>query len=186
MNFTYEFPFATDHLSGVAAVLAKGWQLNGILTLSDGFPLIITDNNTTQRGRLGDVTGLRPNLIPGGNNNPVLGGPDQYYDVSQFVPSLCTSVPARGIQAGQAVCRAGDPEFMPGFFGNLGRNTLTAPGLAIFDFSLFKNFALSEANRLQFRAEFFNLFNRPNFASPAVTPWDSSGRPDALARISHQ
>ena len=70
---------------------------------------------------------------------------------------------------------------MPGFFGTLGRNTLTAPGLATFDFSLFKNFALSETNRLQFRAEFFNLFNRPNFGSPDVTPWDSSGRPDALA-----
>jgi hypothetical protein len=82
---------------------------------------------------------------------------------------------------GQAVCRAGDPEYRPGYFGNLGRNTLTAPGLATFDFSVFKRFALTEASGLQFRAEFFNLFNRPNFGSPDVTPWDSSARPDPLA-----
>jgi hypothetical protein len=179
-NFTYEFPSGAD-LSGIAAVLAKGWQFNGILSLSDGFPLIITDSTREQQNRIGNVTGLRPNLIAGGSNNPVLGGPQKYYDIGQFVPSICTGIPARGIQMGQAVCRAGDPEYRPGYFGNLGRNTLTAPGLATFDFSVFKRFALTEASGLQFRAEFFNLFNRPNFGSPDVTPWDSSARPDPLA-----
>ena len=53
--------------------------------------------------------------------------------------------------------------------GNLGRNTLRVPGVATFDFSLMKNIPISqwgEGTRLQFRAEFFNLFNRTNFDSP--------------------
>jgi hypothetical protein len=53
--------------------------------------------------------------------------------------------------------------------GNLGRNTVIGPGLANLDFSLFKNNRIrriSESFNLQFRAEFFNVFNRANFASP--------------------
>jgi len=48
----------------------------------------------------------------------------------------------------------------------LGRNTLILPGLAAFDFSLFKGFPISERYRLEFRSEFFNLLNRPNFGVP--------------------
>jgi hypothetical protein len=51
-------------------------------------------------------------------------------------------------------------------FGNAGRNSLIGPGLLNFDFSVFKNFSISEALKVQFRAEFFNVFNRPNFQSP--------------------
>ena len=55
-----------------------------------------------------------------------------------------------------------DPDWQPGFFGNVGRNTLTSPGLATFDLSIFKNINVSENTRFQFRAEFFNIFNRKN------------------------
>ena len=57
----------------------------------------------------------------------------------------------------------------PGTYGNLGRGTLTGPGLADVDLSLFKNTAVSEKASLQFRAEFFNLFNRSNFGPPNTT-----------------
>jgi hypothetical protein len=53
--------------------------------------------------------------------------------------------------------------------GNAGRNELVGPGLATFDFSLFKSIPvkrISENFNVQFRAEFFNLFNRPNFLPP--------------------
>ena len=94
------------------------------------------------------------------------GGPDLYYDPTQFVSSTCT---------GARDCRAGDPDYRVGYFGNLGYNTLTAPGLATFDFSVLKNLKVSESKRLQFRAEFFNLFNRVNFALPGDSPFLSSG-----------
>jgi hypothetical protein len=53
-----------------------------------------------------------------------------------------------------------------GQFGNMGRNTFQDTGFRNFDFSLAKNFHFGEAMRLQFRAEFFNIFNHPNFANP--------------------
>jgi hypothetical protein len=156
-NFTYEFP--TQNMTGLAGLLAGGWQLNGILTLTDGYPLSITDGSSEQETRIGDNEDLRANLIPGGDNNPVLGGPDMYFDTSQFVPSACQ---------GDRLCSAGDADYQLGFYGNLGRGTLISPGLAIMDFSVQKNFRFTENHRLQFRSEIFNLFNRPNFGSPVT------------------
>jgi len=51
-------------------------------------------------------------------------------------------------------------------FGTLGRNTLTGPKLVNFDFALFKNFKFTESKSLQFRSEFFNIFNEVNFSPP--------------------
>jgi len=53
-----------------------------------------------------------------------------------------------------------------GAFGNAGRNILRGPGYGSVDLGLLKNFLISESSRLQFRAEFFNLFNHPNFDLP--------------------
>jgi hypothetical protein len=51
-------------------------------------------------------------------------------------------------------------------FGDNGRNTLIGPGLVDFDFSVFKNIHIREALSVQFRTEFFNIFNRANFQAP--------------------
>jgi hypothetical protein len=172
-NITYDLP--RMDLSGIAGVLANGWQVSGIVTLADGAAFQLEDEgNSGQRREMQrrGIEGLRPNLIPGGNNSPVLGGPDLYYDPTQFVSSTCI---------GDRVCRAGDPDYRVGFFGNLGRNTLTGPGVATVDFSLLKNVSLTETKRLQFRAEFFNLFNHANFALPDFTPFSSSGSRDSQA-----
>jgi hypothetical protein len=168
-NFSYEVPLG-ENLSGIGAAIVKGWQANGIITLSSGYPLTILEARTAQLNRMGFTTGLRPDLAPNGNSNPIegttagctgiaeglkVGTPDLYYDPCQF-------------QLGPV-----------GFFGNLGKGTVTAPGLATVDFSVSKNFEFTEANRLQFRAEFFNLFNRPNFGAPDTTPWTGGGGRDA-------
>jgi hypothetical protein len=92
----------------------------------------------------------RPNLKPGANNNPVLGGPDQYLDPAPF-------------ELQEA-----------GTLGDLGRNTIIAPGLATFDFSVVKNFPFTEGRYLQFRGELFNLFNRANFGPPNGTVFTSA------------
>jgi hypothetical protein len=67
-------------------------------------------------------------------------------------------------------------------FGDLGRNVLIGPGLAKLDFSVIKNNfvkRVSESFNVQFQAEFFNVLNRANFASPTdnLTAFDQSGRP---------
>jgi hypothetical protein len=72
--------------------------------------------------------------------------------------------------------------------GNLGRNTAIGPGLANLDFSLFKNDrirSISENCSVQFRAEFFNVFNRANFASPTDNRvvFDQTGSPTSSAGL---
>ena len=60
-----------------------------------------------------------------------------------------------------------------GMFGNIGKNSLTGPNLIGWDMGIFKNFRLRERFKVQFRAEFFNIFNRVNFSNP--TSNSSSG-----------
>ena len=56
-----------------------------------------------------------------------------------------------------------------GSFGNAGVGTITGPGLVNFDMGLYKDFAFTEKRRLQFRSEFFNVFNHPNLGNPTTT-----------------
>jgi hypothetical protein len=62
----------------------------------------------------------------------------------------------------------------PQAFGNAGVGIMRGPGLANFDFSLAKNFQLTERRYIQFRTEIFNAFNRPNFGPPNIAR-ESSG-----------
>jgi len=150
-NFSYNIP-SSQSWSGAKALLGKGWQLNGIVTVNSGFPFSIEENRTEQVNAIGNRDNLRASLVPGGSKNPIQSGnPDQYIDWSQF--TLATV----------------------GTYGNLGRNTVISPGLMTFDTSFFKNFALTERHKLQFRAEFFNLFNRPNFGAPNSIIVNSNG-----------
>ena len=55
-----------------------------------------------------------------------------------------------------------------GKFGNAGTGTLVGPGLGNFDMGLYKDFSFSERRKLQFRSEFFNVFNHPNFGNPTT------------------
>jgi hypothetical protein len=133
-------------------VLGAGWQLSAITTLSSGNPFSVVVGFDRARARFQAGTSpQRPDLAPGASANPILGGPDRYFDPNAFAL----------------------PE--AGFYGNLGRNTLIGPGLATTDLSLSKRFSLGRTD-LQFRTEVFNLFNRANFASPSQrTVFTSTG-----------
>lgn len=173
MNFNYDLPFG-NNLSGAWGRLLGGWGIGSILTLAKGVPFTVqnTGNRSRSRGS-GPRFSDRPNLVAGATSNPTsgvsngctfergtsfpagtrLGTPDSYFDPCSFEP--------------QAL----------GFFGNLGRNTLIGPGLAQIDLTVNKNFQIQEGRELQFRAEFFNLANRPNFATPnGLGLFDNSGR----------
>jgi hypothetical protein len=141
---SYELPFG-QAATGLAGAFARGWQVNGIVTLTDGYPVSVLDSSDAQVNRIGDIEDLRVNLVPGGDPNPVLGGPDQYFDISQFERSTL------------------------GFFGNAPKGSVITPGLAKVDLSVFKTFTFAESHRVQFRLELFNLFNRANFATPEMT-----------------
>ena len=87
--------------------------------------------------------------------------------------AACVAADPGGIDNGQLAyygCYAGSgwtitpPQ--PGDFGNMGRNLFQDSGFKNFDFSIGKNFHFGEQMRLQFRVEFFNILNHPNFANP--------------------
>ena len=64
-----------------------------------------------------------------------------------------------------------------GTYGNAGRDIPRGPGLGEFDMSLFKSMAVTEQVKVQFRAEFFNILNHPNFGMPAMVMFTSAGAP---------
>ena len=155
----YELPFgkASAGERGIASKLIGGWQLNGIATLLSGFPF--TPLIGSNRSGDGDTRNPdRPSLNPAFTGPVVLGNPNQWFNPNAFI------LPA------------------PGTYGNLGRGRFTGPGLADLDLSLFKNTALTERTSLQFRAEFFNVLNHPNFGTPNATVF-SSGAINASAGL---
>ena len=135
---------------------------------------------------------LRPNLAADGDNSPVTGNPDRWFDPEQFVPSVCragvycyTDSQGRPFQTGVSTGtpRASTPlGYQVGFWGNLGSNTVIGPGLAQFDFSVAKTISVTETMRFQFRSEFFNLFNTPAFRIPGnSTLYSNNGSQNVVA-----
>src|SRR6266849_5851877 len=145
-NASYELPFGKGKhwlggLSGAADKFLGGWQLNTIVSLQSGFPL--TPQVGSNRSRDGYVMNPdRPNRNPSFTGNVLLGKLNRWFDPTAFL------FPTAGT------------------YGNVGRGTLRGPALANTDISVFKTTPLLERFRLQFRAEFFNIFNRANFGIP--------------------
>jgi len=141
-SWIYDLPKFTTRR--VTALLVNGWQTTGVMTLQGGFPIDMTtgtDNSRTGIGR------DRPNQVadwalPGGR--PRRDMLARYFNTAAFVPNNI------------------------GEFGNVGRNAIRGPGLCNLDLGVFKNFAVHERHRIQFRAEAFSAANRPNFGNPVT------------------
>ncbi|MEO7650627.1 MAG: TonB-dependent receptor, partial [Bryobacteraceae bacterium] len=145
MNYGWELPFARIAGSSAARkVLLLGWRINGITSIRSGFPLNITSGRDNFGS--GQNLGQRPHYVGG----------DFRANTSDF----------RTTNEHLYINRA--PFVQPGRaqYGNLGAFVLTGPGSMTWDTSLFKNTVIRERVTLQFRAEFFNFTNRPNFSGP--------------------
>jgi hypothetical protein len=143
---TYQLPFKTE---GKLRPVIQGWQVNAILQYFDGLPFSVTSANG-----VGDGLTPRAELVPGYGNGTLATDKrtiHEWFNTSAFV-----SIPLTGSLAN-------------GQWGNSGRNILQGPGTKDVDFSLFKNFQVAESKALQIRAEFFNLFNTPQFNNPSAT-----------------
>ena len=156
INAIYSLPFGkgqplANSLEGWSDALVSGWSVNSIVTIQSGFPF--TPQLSYNPSNNGDTRNpVRPFINPDFSGPIVLGKPSQWYNPNAFIAPPASS----------------------GFFGNLGRDTLTGPGLATWDFSAFKTTALREGLSLQFRAEIFNLLNRTNFNTPNLITFTSS------------
>jgi outer membrane receptor protein involved in Fe transport len=165
---------------GPAGWIARGWQVGGVLSLADGVPVWPLD------GIEGDPMGqlnseplaipdrLCSNLINPGN--------------VQYIKPGClgnATAPSQAFYSAAPPFGCSQTFAYPtciNLLGNLGRNTVIGPGLANFDFSLVKDNhipRISENFVIQFRAEFFNIFNRANFNPPTdnLEAFDATGAP---------
>jgi len=124
-------------LHGVAGVLARGWQFNAIAVMQCGGTFTI--QNSSARANTGG--GDRPNLV--GDPYAISQSPAQWFNLAAFATQPLYTL------------------------GTVGRNTMYGPPMKVLDFSTFKDFRLRERASLQFRAEFFNILNHPNFGMPA-------------------
>ena len=169
-NSSYLMPW--DHLltSGLAKAAFGGWAIRGIFSYGSGLPFNIGSGFNNSRN--GDPNQPdRPNLALGASNNPIEG-----------VTAGCTNPNGSvAIPAGQQLRTPGrwfDPCAFDlpaaGFYGNLGRLTVTQPGLVNVDFTILKTTTITEEKKLEFRAEFFNVFNHANFGLPTAAAFNSS------------
>ena len=161
---TYDLPLGRgrqflSRLSNWQNKAVSGWTVSAIETLQSGLPFTPQLGfNPTNNGDSRNP--IRPSWNPSFASKVILGSPNQYFNPAAFV------VPPNGT------------------YGNIGRDTLIGPGIAGLDFSAMKSTDLSERIRLQFRAEFFNLLNHANFATPNPVVFTSaSPTPAATAGI---
>lgn len=147
-TFVWELPFGKGRKfgssmnRGLDAVLG-GWRLTGIQTIAAGLPINFSYNPATAAQVATNVSPTyRPDYV-GGDIYSTEKSPTNYFNRAAF---------------------AAPPSTRP--FGTMGRNIGIGPGLVNFDGGAHKEFAFTERWKLQFRGEFFNLFNKTNFASP--------------------
>ena len=171
-NFTYQFP----KMGGSMSKLKNGWGFDGVVNLQDGQPWHL--NYEFQGDYSGAGEGFdRPDVI-----GPMVysSNPAQYLSLSSFA-APCTWGNPQGNDGS-----ADETNCVPGtrHFGSLGRNSLKGPSFKEFNFSIFKDTKLAERVTMQLRAEFFNLFNHPNFSNPLLPNFIGNiGAPDAATGL---
>ena len=143
-SYTYDVPYGHGRSFGSSApkivdLLLGGWQTNGIVSIQSGNPL----DPSTGLQLSGTQTGTRPDVTCNPNDFP--HDPAKWFNTSCFSNNFI------------------------GRYGTAGRNIIIGSPTHDFDTALLKRFPLGKEQRyLQFRAEFFNLFNHPNFDNPNV------------------
>jgi Carboxypeptidase regulatory-like domain/TonB dependent receptor/TonB-dependent Receptor Plug Domain len=141
-SFGYALPFGSgkkflSNTGSLAGFIVSGWNVQGIVSLQSGPPFSVTASNVHNTGSF--VPQYANRVGNGKLENPT---PNMWFDLTAFTQ------PAVGTQ------------------GNAARNLLDGPSFKNFDFSVTKNNRIAEAINVQFRAEFFNILNHPNFGLP--------------------
>ncbi len=163
VNFIYDIPFLRTSSNKLLKSTVGGWQVSGIVTLTSGEPLNITEGGITNCAQAilpvactGSLvgTGNISSIIPNANNRPNVTGSASYpktvanwFNGSIFSPTVA------------------------GTWGNEPFNALRGPGRQNWNLSLFKSFMFNEdrGSKLEFRAEFFNAFNHTEFNNVSTT-----------------
>ena len=141
LNFNWVYDLPLKFQNRAAQAILGGWRFNGLALFTSGQPYTPNVN--------GDIAGTglpngryRPDYV----GNPVLSNPTP----ARWINTEAFAVPQTGT------------------FGNAGRNTLRADGINNIDFSFFKSVEFSESMRVEYRVEFFNSLNSPQYAAPSA------------------
>jgi hypothetical protein len=178
MNYSWNIPSGSSN--SLVGKVFGGWNLSGITTIQDGTPLTITDtrggtiygnlspSGATSRAQI--AAGKTYADIPTSGSvtsrlGGLAGGPG-YFNSSAFVPLVCSATStATCAVAPDGTITNGTP------WGNMGSGVILGPGQFNFDAALLKSIhvgGVQEAGSLQFRAEFFNIMNHPQFSNPTT------------------
>jgi hypothetical protein len=142
-NYIYELPFGPGRKwlsKGIGSHILGRWQFSGVTTLSRGLPMVITGPNNTRLPGVGAAAiRLKDPVLPESERTL-----DRYFDTTAFLPAPTYSL------------------------GNDSRTQpkLRIPGLNTFDLNLSRSQPIGERMNIQFRAELFNAFNKPQFNAP--------------------
>jgi hypothetical protein len=139
-------PTFFDSVTGYRAVVAKGWQANAVLTWQTGVPYTVT-NATGRTGIIGLASGERPDRVKASlkASTPAVGTSGYWLDTTAWSSQALYTL------------------------GNSARNVGYGPGATIVNLSLFKTFVMPKKTNIEFRSEFFNIFNHPTFSNPVTT-----------------
>lgn len=173
INYSYQLPkLPTDNAFAQAAF--GGWSVQGVTTFQSGHYLTVTyTNGTSVYGSVTDRAELSGTCTPGQyvNSGSLTSKLTKYINTSCFTtpPVIGDEEPFNPSSPNCVPLPDGNCPAQATGFGNSGVGILRGPGEVNFDFSLFKNFPIHkirDSANLQFRAEFFNIFNHPLFQDP--------------------
>jgi hypothetical protein len=152
ISYVLDLPFGkgkmyANNFNGIVNGAVSGWGVDGITTFQRGFPLKITYSGTTplEAANLG-VSNIRPDVVPGCDKKAGGGHTAYWFNTG---------------------CFADPPDYGPGTESRVDP-TLRGPGINNFDFAIFKRTQVTERLGVEFRTEFFNIFNHPYFNIPAT------------------
>ena len=167
-DFDRTHRFVLSYLWDLPALAAKStrgrwlladWQLAGIVVGMSGLPIDIVDSGAGSLYGLSAPNALaRPNYAKGVSSNSPVG-----YFFDPFAFARPTVLAGQLIPSSRGTATAGATGTD---FGDVGRNVLRGPGQVNVDFSVIKRLPIGERKNIEFRTEFFNLFNHVNFANP--------------------
>jgi hypothetical protein len=145
-NFVYDIPFMRHSDNKFARTLLGGWEISGIISAQSGAPINLGLNGNSASS-----------FVPNSQNRPdLVGSPHNPHTVAEWFDKVAYN--------NAPVCATG-----PDCWGDAGRNSIVGPGRHNWNISFFKNFVFSESrgSNLQFRAEFFNIWNHTQLNASA-------------------
>jgi carboxypeptidase family protein len=170
--FSYYWELPVRKYDGFAGKVLNGWALSGITTFQTGFPIRITSqaDNELMYSFDFELPGEPAQLAPFRTMKPQKNG-NYFFDPNSFTENATD--PSQPPCSSGAVFNCYDPALL-GTLGNAKRTICCGPRISNTDLAILKTIRFTEQRRIDFRAEFFNLFNHTQFFNPDGNTSDGS------------